>query len=195
MVDEDDEDAQLLADEDEGGERAGHRLQVSKRDGRQSLSCDSLSSASIIYIIYINLSPLPLGSSPLQTLPNHLSPSPPPGPALDHHRHHPARVPAAGPQLDDPSVRQRNQRDPRRRDGARKDAASKWGQGERGRVHQEIRGADRRLFLFWSGKNLYKVVLLVELEYGSMFFSYDPFPVYHPSLHTAANIQRVSMTP
>jgi len=29
MVDEDDEDAQLLADEDDGGERAGHRLQVS----------------------------------------------------------------------------------------------------------------------------------------------------------------------
>ena len=27
-VDEDDEDAQLLADEDDGGERAGHRLQV-----------------------------------------------------------------------------------------------------------------------------------------------------------------------
>ena len=27
-IDEDDEDAQLLADEDEGGERAGHRLQA-----------------------------------------------------------------------------------------------------------------------------------------------------------------------
>ena len=79
MVDEDDEDAQLLADEDEGGERAGHRLQVSKRRSRHLRSPISrnlqstISSVSMLFlsiktiILYSSIS-LPPSPSPFPTL-------------------------------------------------------------------------------------------------------------------------------